>query len=103
MPKNFNPKDVSILTRLGYVVIEDGIEDGVFKVTTAIAGHKPNDTISQDRAIELAEFLTPPMSELDRELVRVPSSSYISSKCEHGNESVSCMEGNCYYYYDDED
>lgn len=75
MPKNFNTKDVSILTRLGYVVIEDG----VFKVTTAIAGHKPNDTISQDRAIELAEFLTPPMGELDRELVRVPSSSYISS------------------------
>jgi len=99
MPKNFNPKDVSILSRLGYVAVEAG----VFKVTTAIAGHKPNDTISEERAIELAEFLTPPMSELDRELVRVPSSSYISSKCEHGKESVSCMEGNCYYYYDDED
>jgi len=43
MSKNFNPKDVSILSRLGYVAVEAG----VFKVTTAIAGHKPNDTISK--------------------------------------------------------
>jgi len=99
MPQNFNPKDVSILTRLGYVAIKDG----VFKVTRAIAGHKPNDTISEGRATELAEFLTPPMSDLDRELVRVPSSSsYISSKCEHGNDPSACYEGECYWDdYDD--
>jgi len=71
MPKNFNSNDLSILTRLGIV----NVEGGVYKVIKAVAGHKPNDTISKERATELAEFFTPPMSELDRVLIAVPSHS----------------------------
>jgi hypothetical protein len=97
MPKNFNPKDLSILA--GTV----SVEDGIYKIVTRVAGHKPGDTISKERAIELAKFMTPTVSELDRELLRVPSTSSYSSKCEHGNDAISCLEGNCYYYYDDED
>ena len=97
MPKNFNPKDLSILRRIV------NVEGGVHKVISPIAGHKPGDTISEGRAIELAEFLTPPMSDLDRELVRIPSrSSYVPSKCEHGNDPSTCFEGECYWDdYDD--
>ena len=97
MPKNFNPKNLAILR--GIV----RLKGGVHKVVSAVAGHKPGDTISEARAIELAEFLTPPMSELDRVLVAVPStSSYVSSKCEHGNDPSACSEGECYWDdYDD--
>ena len=73
MPKNFNSNDLSILT--GIVKVEGG----VYTVTRAIAGHKPGETMNEERAIELAKFLTPPMSELDRELVRVPSYSSSST------------------------
>ena len=88
MPKNFNPKDLSILRGIVRVA------GGVHKVTRAIAGHKPGDTINEGRAIELAKFLTPPMSELDRELVRVPSSSSFPP-CPHDDDIVTCER--CYY------
>ena len=96
MPKNFNPKDLSSLRG---IVKVDG---GVYKVVSAIAGHKPGDTIGEARAIELAKFLSPPMSDLDRELVRVPTPVYFPSECEHGNNPDACMLGDCYWDdYDD--
>lgn len=70
-----SPQPCSHFSTLTGIVKKEG---GVYKVVTAIAGHKPGDTISESRATELAEFLTPPMSELDRVLVAVPSPSSAS-------------------------
>jgi hypothetical protein len=98
MSKNSNAKNITALTK-GYV----SSENGVFKITKDIAGHKANETISEDRALELAKFIElAPKHELYRELIRVPSHSYIPSECEHGNHPAACNIGDCYFDdYDD--
>lgn len=46
---------------------------------------------------------SPPPTPTPTPTYTATESSSDSYGCEHGNNPISCMEGNCYIYYDDED